>query len=125
MKYKSLLLWLSLVVAYPAHAQSVSDELRGMDASDSKQSPSADHNLALERLQQAAEQGNPEAQYQLGMFYSKTRDYASALKWFRKASDQGNTKARYRVGLSYSLGRGVPQNQAMAEKWFKLAGHNN
>jgi len=45
----------------------------------------------------AAEQGDTDAQYELGLMYEKGRgvpkDYAKAAEWFSKAAAQGNTEA--------------------------------
>lgn len=43
-----------------------------------------------------------------------------AMKWFQKAAEQGHAKAICNIGQLYELGCGVPQDQAEAEKWFRL-----
>ena len=46
----------------------------------------------------AAEQGQVDAQYNLGSFYRKgwgvPKDYAEAVKWYRKAAEQGDEDAK-------------------------------
>jgi len=51
-----------------------------------------------ERLREAAEQGNADAQFKLGNSYftgqGEVRDYAKAAEWFRKAVAQGHGEAK-------------------------------
>ncbi|MCD8070178.1 MAG: hypothetical protein LUE08_02175 [Akkermansiaceae bacterium] len=53
-------------------------------------------NAAL--YQEAAEQGNAEAQYRLGECYAEgegvEKDVKEAVRWWRKAADQGHAEAR-------------------------------
>ena len=48
---------------------------------------------------QLAEQGNADAQYNLGVMYYNGRgvrqDYAEAVKWYRQAAEQGYPQAQY------------------------------
>ena len=50
-----------------------------------------------------AEQGNAEAQYNLGYCYvfgeGVDQDYAEAVKWYRKAAEQGHAKAQKALRL--------------------------
>ena len=69
-----------------------------------------------------AEEGDPTAQYELGIMYQNgegvPQNYSKAVKWFRKAAEQGDSNAQYRLGLKYSVGHGVPQDYSEAAKWF-------
>ena len=57
---------------------------------------------------QLAEQGNAEAQYNLGGMYAYGQDVrqddAEALRWYRKAAEQGNAEAQYNLGVMYDSG---------------------
>ena len=79
----------------------------------------------INTLEQQAQKGDAEAQYNLGEMYAIGRvvpkNYAQAHKWFRLAADQGNTDAQYILGLMYEEGLGVPQDYAQAVKWYRLA----
>jgi uncharacterized protein len=72
-----------------------------------------------------AEQGNPDAQYNLGVAYQYghgvTRDYAAAASWFRKATNQGLAGAQLSLGVLYEKGVGVPQDFATAVSWYRKA----
>lgn len=73
----------------------------------------------------AAEQGNTEAQYELGRMYFLGRDVAKnateAEKWYQKAAEQGIASAQYKLGYMYDYGQGISQNRVEAAKWYKKA----
>ena len=72
-----------------------------------------------------AEQGNAEAQFNLGRFYhegqSVPQNYVEAVFWFRKAAEQGVAEAQFNLGRLYHKGRGVPQDDAQSAAWFRRA----
>ena len=87
---------------------------------------------SVAELQQQAEQGDAEAQVNLGLKYRAgrdvSRDYGLAQKWFRKAADQGNAEAQNNLGLMFDHGRGVRRDFVEARKWYLKAaeqGHAN
>ena len=73
----------------------------------------------------AAEKGDPEAQFNLGRKYAEgkgvTQNYAESVKWYRKAADQGHAVAQYGLGLAYYNAKGVSQDYAEAFNWFRKA----
>ena len=82
------------------------------------------YNEVLRLCRPLAEQGDPNAQFKLGLLYagsfSSSMDLvnsAEALKWTRRAAEQGLVKAQHRLGFAY-LGfdsrLGVPQDYAEA-----------
>jgi TPR repeat protein len=48
-------------------------------------------------------------------------DYAAAIKIWRPLADQGDPDAAFNVGQAYRLGRGVPVNLSLAQRWFQAA----
>jgi TPR repeat protein len=76
-------------------------------------------------LHKAAEQGDPEAQYNLGLAYIKGRgvvaDFGVAFRWMVKAAEQGLAPAQARLGLLYVTGDGVALDPVEAHKWLILA----
>ena len=76
-------------------------------------------------LQKKAEQGDSNAQYDLGLAYAGGKgvpqDYKEAVKWVRLAAEQGNEKAQYAMAACYAKGAGVPQDYKEAAKWVRLA----
>lgn len=79
----------------------------------------------LERVRPLAEQGNPNAQYNLGVIYDRgygvERDYAKARAWYEKAAAQGNASAAHNLGMMYKKGHGVSVDYQQAADWFKQA----
>ena len=80
----------------------------------------------IEKMLQAAEQGNAEAQYQIGESYyfgknGVTEDHAKAVEWFRKAANNGHPKALLRLGVCYEDGCGAEQNDNKAKELYVQA----
>ena len=84
-----------------------------------------DYKTAYRLFKPLAEQGNDDAQTNLGVMYEKSKgvpqDYAEAAKWYRKAAEQGNASAQFNLGLMFSKGQGVPRDNAEAAEWFRKA----
>ena len=80
---------------------------------------------AVPWMQQAAEQGLPEAQTHFGALYAYgrgvTQDDAEAVRWYRLAAEQGYAPARTALGYMHQDGRGVTQDDAEAARWYRLA----
>ncbi|HEY9946201.1 TPA: sel1 repeat family protein [Neisseria meningitidis] len=77
---------------------------------------------------QAAEQGDADAQNNLGAMYYKgrgvRRDDAEAVRWYRQAAEQGLAQAQYNLGWMYAERRGVRQDRALAQEWLGKACQN-
>ena len=77
---------------------------------------------------QAAEQGDAEAQYNLGVMYAQgqgvRQDDAQAVQWYRQAAEQGYAQAQSNLGVMYYNGQGVRQNYKIAKEWFGKACDN-
>ena len=76
-------------------------------------------------LSEGAEQGDLEAQNELGVKYIQGKgvvgDYEEAVKWFRMAAERGYAPAQKNLGQMYLLGKGVAQNLAQAVDWSRRA----
>jgi len=48
-------------------------------------------------------------------------DYLTALHLWKPLAEQGNASAQFNLGLMHADGRGVPQNDAEAVKWYQKA----
>jgi hypothetical protein len=87
-----------------------------------------DYKQAAKWYQKAADQGDADAQYNLGVMYDKGRgvlkDYKQAVKWYQKAADQGLADAQYNLGVMYTNGEGVPKDLSKAKYWIKKAYEN-
>ncbi|CKK77189.1 sel1 repeat protein [Neisseria meningitidis] len=71
---------------------------------------------------QAAEQGDADAQNNLGAMYAEgqgvRQDDTEAVRWFRQAADQGLAQAQFNLGAMYYKGHGVRQDRALAQEWL-------
>lgn len=74
-----------------------------------------------EELVKLAEDGNAEAQTNLGLCYLKgegvTQSFEDAAKWFDKSANQNDAEGQYLLACLYSKGKGVQVN---SQKSFKL-----
>ena len=79
----------------------------------------------FEQTKANAEQGNAEAQYNLGWMYLKgegvEQNLKEAVKWYRKAAEQGLAEAQCNLGLIYQNGEGVLEDDKEAVKWYRKA----
>ena len=79
-----------------------------------------------------AQQGDPEAQYNIGLLYMKglgvEHNDREALKWFTYAGEQGLADAQYNAVVMFYTGKGVYPDYKSAIDWWTLAvaqGHAN
>jgi len=84
-----------------------------------------DFATALREFRPAAERGDAEAQYRLGVMYEFGRgvavDKAQAMTLLRKSAAQGNDSAQQELGVIYATGDGVAQDNSQAVAWFRKA----
>ena len=85
-----------------------------------------DYAVAAKWYGRKARQGDPEAQYQLGLLYGNgngvMRDEDRMVELHREAAEQGYAPAQNSLGRMYSRGWGVlPKDDAEAVKWYSLA----
>jgi hypothetical protein len=82
---------------------------------------------AVKQLEPLAEQGNADAQFNLGSLYYQgwgvPQDYKEATKWFRKAAGQRHIFAQVTLGSIYAEGvQGViEKDYSQALMWFIFA----
>jgi hypothetical protein len=73
----------------------------------------------------AAQQGDPDAQYQTAGYYMAgqgvAKDPAKAAEWFRKSAEGGNTMAALTYGRMLKDGVDVTKDEAEARKWLTAA----
>ena len=72
-----------------------------------------DYATAVGWYRKSADQGDAEAQSDLGYMYAEGKgvpqDYTEAVRWYHKAADQGYARGQDGLGYAYSHGAGVPQ----------------
>jgi len=75
--------------------------------------------------QRAAAQGNPRAQFDLGVMYLQgngvVKNERLAFNYFHKAARKNHSEAKFQMGLCFAQGRGVRKQSQLARYWFKLA----
>ncbi len=81
--------------------------------------------MVSENLQEAANGGDAEAQYQLGLIFlygnNVPKDAAKAAEWFSKASEQGYLPARREMGIMLASGEGVEPDMEKAVEYLSQA----
>ena len=75
----------------------------------------------IQELRQAADQGDPEAQFKLGAAHADVLGETEAIAWLRAAASQGHFAAQFTLASRYEGGIGVPQDHAEAIVWYRLA----
>lgn len=79
----------------------------------------------IENLKALAEQGDKNAQTDLGFAYGHgvniDKNYKKAFFWYKKAAMQGSVPAQYNVGLFYEKGWGVTKNLELAREFYTKA----
>lgn len=88
-----------------------------------------EHELQLQKnfaeTMKKAEQGDLEAQYNLGLCFERGdgifSDPAESAKWYLKAGERGHATAQFMLGMNYDSGKGVPVDPAEAFVWLSLA----
>lgn len=81
-----------------------------------------DWTKAVEMLQQAAAQGNADAQWELGLMYEYAnhvdKDETRALELYRSSADQGSPIGLYLVAHCYQHGIVVDEDHAMSDSLY-------
>ena len=84
-----------------------------------------DYAKALETYLQAAQEGDADAQAQVGLIYMDglgvEPDSDKAMDWNMRAAEQGNAQGQAQIGKMYYLGIGVTKSAEEASRWFERA----
>ncbi|MCX6238370.1 MAG: tetratricopeptide repeat protein [Bacteroidia bacterium] len=79
-------------------------------------------------FQRAAEEGDADAQYNLGVMYyfgdAGEKDFAKAFVCFRKAADAGYAQAQYNLAGMYYFGEGTEKDVFQAFNYYSKAAEN-
>ena len=79
---------------------------------------SKDQAQAITYFKNAAERGNTEANYELGLIYQGEMEPVDAFDCFMKAADKGLAKAMFEVAKAYETGMGTGRNREQAISWY-------
>jgi TPR repeat protein len=81
---------------------------------------------ALREWRAAADAGDQESQYAVGVLYDEgygmPADDGEAARWYRRAAEQNQINAQFVLGLFYDEGIGVPLDDMLAARWYRRAG---
>lgn len=118
---KKLILWIMPFLLLPIASSIYADEYQdGWEAYNRK-----DYKVAFEKWKPLAEQGNTQAQSNVGLMLDNgqgiTQDYKEAVKWYRLAAEKGQADAQTNLGGMYAKGQGITQDDKEAVKWYHLA----
>ena len=86
-----------------------------------------DYNMAARMYKYAADDGDAQAQYKLGVMYDNGRGVANddadaqAVKYFEKAAEQEHAGAQFNLGAKFEHGKGVEMDIAKAIEYYKKA----
>lgn len=73
----------------------------------------------------AANNGNPAAQCEVGMYYYSAKEYDKAVRWFEKSAKGGNVSAIYNLGICYEKGHGLKKDHVDAAIKYREAAERN
>ncbi len=83
--------------------------------------------IAAQRFFEAAQLGDPDAQYQLGNFFASGRgglrkDDDTSAFWYAQAAGRGHAGAQYEIAKRYlEGGKGLPRSLSKGEIWLRKA----
>jgi TPR repeat protein len=84
-----------------------------------------ERNPIMEYYRLASEQGNPAAQFRVGIYFERglgiVRNESEAIRLFILSSNQGYAAAQFQLGVCYTRGFGVVRNQSEAVRLYTLA----
>ncbi len=99
---------------------------RRLEALEGKPARDSSETVAIKWYLDLAEQGDPEAQYNLAFMYetgfSVPKDNGKAAHWYESAAEKKHVLAQMRLGLLYLAGAGVKQSEIQAAKLLRAAG---
>ncbi|WP_443636326.1 tetratricopeptide repeat protein [Candidatus Njordibacter sp. Uisw_058] len=120
MRIRKIIIGLTLSLLLGSGVAIAADFNKGREAAQS-----GDFKTALAEWTPLAEQGDIDAQYNLGVMYDNgdgvPENDKTAVKWYTKAAEQGHASAQFNLGSMYQNGDGVPENDKTAVKWYTKA----
>jgi len=92
-----------------------------MSGKSNEMSPDPPDRDDLDAVRKAAEHGDAEAQYELGVFFFKAKNIEQAVFWWQKAAEHGDAEAQYNLGVLYYTGDGTEKDLVQAAFWWRKA----
>jgi TPR repeat protein len=83
------------------------------------------YEMARILFEQAAQQGDVAAMYDLGIMYNNGKgveqSYKKAVEYYEQAAHLGHAQAQYNLGVMYYNGQGVERDIAKTREWWTKA----
>ena len=83
---------------------------------------------SFNEVKESAEQGDAEAQFNLGIMYytgeGTLTDKKQAFYWYKKSAEQGDAEAQYNLGGMYNFGEGTLTDKKQAAFWIRKSYKN-
>jgi TPR repeat protein len=118
------ILFISMLTLMPVVAQT-QEEIRGWYDKGLGLYKQGNYTEAIKWLTKAAEKGDVDAQFGVGMCYVNgqgvTSDHAEGMKWWTMAAEQDHLYAQAHLGQFYLLGVGIEKDPTLAAKWLTKA----
>jgi len=80
---------------------------------------------ALSYFKMAAEQGNADAQFEVGQMMAQglgtIQLFEEAMRWYQLSARQGHAKAQFNIAFLYAYGQGVVQDILKAYEWYRIS----
>ena len=116
----SIRILLSLTLTLMCTAPGWAGVEEAMDATDR-----GDYTAAMKEWLPLAQNGLPEAQYVIAIFYRQglgvPPDMKESARWMQRAAQGGNAQAQYYIGTMYAMGEGgFPVDFKEAVRFFRL-----
>ena len=109
-----------LIVFANMQALNAGDLFKGYTAFEKK-----DYLTSFNEFSPLAEEGDPLAEFFLGLFYKNgffvEKDINKAIKWYELSASKGNVYAQNNLGLMHEKGLGFPVNYEKAFKMYLLS----
>lgn len=84
-----------------------------------------DYAQAIEWYKKAADHGDPDGEFALGVSYALGHgaavDYAQARRWLTAAANQGQVEAQYDLAIICEQGNGAPPDRDLAAHYYQMA----
>lgn len=74
----------------------------------------------ITELLPGAQRGESDACFEVAQRYEALDQEEAAAHWFKTAADAGSTEACYDIGVRYAKGRGVAQDYAQANHYYRI-----
>ncbi len=80
---------------------------------------------ALKYFTMAAEQGNADAQFEVGQMMAQglgtAQLFEEAMHWYELSARQGHAKAQFNIAFLYAYGQGVDPDMLKAYEWYRIS----